>query len=91
MIKMRALLVQQGLLAAIDEATLQTIKQADAAKAADIEAKAHTSVLISLGDEVLLEVPSDSQALSFLVLLICKLTLTMPSIFSILKQLKNNI
>ena len=52
-IKMKALLVQQGLSAAINETATGTLRQFDAAKAMDVDAKAHNATLLSLGDEVL--------------------------------------
>ena len=51
--KMKAMLVQQGLSTAIDEATVNTLKKADAEKANGMDAKAHNAILLSLGDEVL--------------------------------------
>ena len=56
--KMKALLVQQGLSTSIDETNMGTLRQSDAAKAMDVDAKAHSAILLSLGDEVLREISS---------------------------------
>ena len=51
-IKMKGLLVQLGLSTSIDETIMGTLIQSDAAKAMDVDAKAHSAVLLSLGGEV---------------------------------------
>ena len=55
-IKMKALLVQQRLSSIIDEEAMAKLKETDAEKDWDIEAKAYNTVFLSLGDEVLREV-----------------------------------
>lgn len=60
---MRALLVQQGLSAAIDIGSMTRLKQSDEAKARKIEAKAYSAIL-SHGDDVLREFSSDTEALA---------------------------
>ena len=62
-IKMKALLVQQGLSSAIDEEAMAKLKQTDVEKAQDIEAMAHSAILLSLGDDVLREVSGETQTL----------------------------
>lgn len=57
--KIRALLIQQGLSAAIEKPAGDgkvDLDQKTAAKLAEVEAKAHTVVILSLGDKILREV-----------------------------------
>ena len=48
---------------AIDEAAMNTLKQVDVAKGNDVEAKAQSSILLSMGDEVLREVFTETQTI----------------------------
>ena len=61
-IKMKALF-QQGLSSAIDEEAMAKLKETDTEKARDIEAKAHSAILLSLADKVLREVSGETQDL----------------------------
>ena len=63
-IKMKALLVHQGLSTAIDVEALGKLKASDANKAREIDSKAHSAILLSLGDEVLREVSKEKEALA---------------------------
>ena len=63
-IKMKALLVHQGLSTAIDAEALGKLKASDANKAREIDSKAHSAILLSLGDEVLREVSKEKEALA---------------------------
>ena len=49
-----------------EEEVLAKLKKSDAYKAHDIEDKAHSAILLSLGDEVLREVSVETQALAVL-------------------------
>uniref|UniRef100_A0A803P7G2 Retrovirus-related Pol polyprotein from transposon TNT 1-94 n=1 Tax=Cannabis sativa TaxID=3483 RepID=A0A803P7G2_CANSA len=60
-IKMKAFLVHNGISEAIDEESLKEID--DEKKKKEIETKAHSVILLSLGDEVLREVSSEDKAL----------------------------
>ncbi|KAL6513040.1 E3 ubiquitin-protein ligase upl4 [Orobanche minor] len=60
-IKIKALLVQQGVGAAIDQEALAAI---DKTKVAEIQSKAHSALILSLGDEVLREVSEETTALA---------------------------
>uniref|UniRef100_A0A803Q7N1 CCHC-type domain-containing protein n=1 Tax=Cannabis sativa TaxID=3483 RepID=A0A803Q7N1_CANSA len=62
-IKMKALLVHRGISEALDIEALAAID--DKKKKFEIETKAHSAILLSLGDEVLREVPSEEKALHF--------------------------
>ena len=50
---MKALLVQHRYSTTIDKMAMGTLRQFDTAKAMDVDAKAHNTILLSLGDEVL--------------------------------------
>ena len=58
---MKALLVHQGISAAICKGDLDEIE--DKKKKAEVEMKAHSAILLSLGDEVLREVSDEETAL----------------------------
>jgi hypothetical protein len=60
-IKMKALLVHQGISEALNLEALAAID--DKKKKFEIETKAHSAILLSLGDEVLREVSSEEKAL----------------------------
>ena len=60
-IKMKAFLVHQGIYEALDDESMKLIE--DNKKKLEIEAKAHTAILLSLGDEVLREVSDEDKAL----------------------------
>ena len=62
-IKMKALLVQQGIYQAIDREELEELGD-DKKKIREIEAKAHSAILLSLGDEVLREVSDETTAIN---------------------------
>lgn len=62
-IKMKALLVQQGIYQAIDREELEELGD-DKKKIREIEAKAHNAILLSLGDEVLREVSDETTAIN---------------------------
>ena len=53
---MKALLVYQGLSSAIKGDVMIKLKESDKNKAAKVELKAHSTILLSLGDEVLRKV-----------------------------------
>ncbi|KAL3628744.1 hypothetical protein CASFOL_027790 [Castilleja foliolosa] len=61
-IKMKALMVHQGIAAALDAAALASIQ--DPVVAAEIQSKAHSALILCLGDEVLREVSDESTALA---------------------------
>ncbi|KAL3623657.1 hypothetical protein CASFOL_032473 [Castilleja foliolosa] len=61
-IKMKALMVHQGIAAALDATALSTIED-DGARA-EMQSKAHSVLILSLGDEVLREVSDESTALA---------------------------
>uniref|UniRef100_A0A803NJZ9 Retrovirus-related Pol polyprotein from transposon TNT 1-94 n=1 Tax=Cannabis sativa TaxID=3483 RepID=A0A803NJZ9_CANSA len=60
-IEMTTLLVHQGIVKAINAEALPTVE--DAKKKLEIETKAHSVILLSLGDEVLREVADEEKAL----------------------------
>uniref|UniRef100_A0A803P371 Zinc finger, CCHC-type n=1 Tax=Cannabis sativa TaxID=3483 RepID=A0A803P371_CANSA len=64
-IKMKALLVYNGISEAIDEESLKEIadEKKKKKKKKEIKTKAHNAILLSLGDEVLREVSSEDKAL----------------------------
>ena len=59
-IKMKAMLVHQGLYEALDEEALAAIE--DRKKQKEIQIKAHSAILLSLGDEVLREISDEETA-----------------------------
>ena len=61
-IKMKALLVHNGISEAIDEEALEELAD-DKKRLKEIETKAHSAILLSLGDEVLREVSDEDKAL----------------------------
>ena len=60
-IRMKAFLVHQGILEALDSESMNFVE--DKRKRTEIEAKAHSAILLSLGDEVLREVADEEEAL----------------------------
>ena len=69
-VKMKALLIQQGLSSALEIESEDTPKvvldEKATAKKAEIEAKAHSAVVLSLGDKVLREVSKETTAAGIL-------------------------
>uniref|UniRef100_A0A803NRR8 Retrovirus-related Pol polyprotein from transposon TNT 1-94 n=1 Tax=Cannabis sativa TaxID=3483 RepID=A0A803NRR8_CANSA len=61
-IKMKALLVHQGIHQAVDKEELKELGE-DKKKIKEIEIKAHSAILLSLGDEVLREVSDEGTAI----------------------------
>ena len=61
-IKMKALLVHQGISEAIDSEAMADLDD-DKKKQREIQTKAHSAILLSLGDEVLREVSSEETAI----------------------------
>ena len=60
---MKAFLVHQGLSVAIDEKALAALEEKEKEKASKLVLKAHSVILLSLGDEVLQEVSEEMTAL----------------------------
>ena len=56
-------LVHQGLSSAIDSDAMIKLKESDKDKAVEVESKAHSAILLSLGDEGLRKVPEEIEAL----------------------------
>ena len=63
-IRMKVLLVQKVLSHSIDEDAMNQLRQANQAKATDMDAQAHRVLHLSLGDEVLREVFRETKALA---------------------------
>uniref|UniRef100_A0A803Q2F9 Retrovirus-related Pol polyprotein from transposon TNT 1-94 n=1 Tax=Cannabis sativa TaxID=3483 RepID=A0A803Q2F9_CANSA len=60
-IKMKAFLIHQGIPKAIDREELAALRE-DKKKIKEVQNKAHSAILLSLGDEVLREVSSEDTA-----------------------------
>lgn len=59
-----SILGAEGLSISLEETNMEALRQSDPANAKDIEAKAHSALLLSLGDQVLREVSDETLALA---------------------------